>query len=245
MKKKLILGYGYVAKYLKDYLKSIEPDGPVFTTSRQSGDHIKFDLLSPLSWSNLPVVDETYWTFPAEPTDWVEKFLKEKSKELGKIVIIGSTKGFEVETDRSVISEQSPRNMEIERVLSENIIREQGGVIVCASGIYGPKKNPKDWLLKGYVTPSERLVNLIHVDDLVEILYKAMTVGKNGSIYIASDAWPRTWNEINQYLQSQESFALPENSIQKKKLSKIINSSWTLNELGVDLKYPSFIDSVF
>ena len=241
MKKILILGYGYVARHLKDYLKIQEPDSEVITTSRTDKQHCIFNLEDSKTWNHLPNVDETFWTFPATSLELTKLFLQEKSKSLGKLVIIGSTSGFLVEENGQMIHENSKRDFTRERVCAEEWVRNHGGSVICASGIYGPGKHPKDWLIKGLVSPSEKLVNLIHVDDLVQILFKAMKKGRAGSLYLASDENTYSWKQIHQFLQSQQAFSLPSSVVESKGFSKVVNSSKTIKELGVQLKHPSFI----
>ena len=48
----------------------------------------------------------------------------------------------------------------------------------------------------GRVTPSDRYVNFIHVDDLARVLYQAMVAGERDARYIASDGKPMRWSEI-------------------------------------------------
>ena len=64
------------------------------------------------------------------------------------------------------------------------------------AGIYGPGRNPLDWIRQGRVGPSRKYVNLIHVEDLAGICLAVIEKGKPGEAYNVSDGTPRTWNEI-------------------------------------------------
>ena len=112
-----------------------------------------------------------------------------------------------------------------------------------SSGIYGPGKNPVDWVKNGYVGKSEKFVNMIHVKDLAHIIFKAGERGKKNSVYIASDGVPLQWSHV---IELWEKEGLLSNVAEKpsKRSSKKINSSATLLELEVDLKYRNFAEVV-
>ncbi len=79
----------------------------------------------------------------------------------------------------------------------EEYLRKQHGAIVLrVAGIYGPGRNPLDWIRQGRVGPSRKYVNLIHVEDLAAICLLALEQGKPGEAYNVSDGQPHTWNEI-------------------------------------------------
>ena len=64
------------------------------------------------------------------------------------------------------------------------------------AGIYGPGRNPLDWIRAGRVRSSRKYVNLVHVQDLARICLATLAHGKAGEVYNVSDATPRTWREI-------------------------------------------------
>jgi nucleoside-diphosphate-sugar epimerase len=69
-------------------------------------------------------------------------------------------------------------------------------VILRVAGIYGPGRNPIEWITSGRVGPSRKYVNLIHVEDLAAICLAALERGTPGEAYNVSDGTPRTWKEI-------------------------------------------------
>lgn len=241
IKKYLILGSGYTAQYLKPLILSKTKDCKVFETSRSNSSHILFDLSDPTTWGNIPKVDGTYWLFPASPEDVVQSFLKEFREKLGKLVVVGSTSRFSVTKDHEEVNEAWVADNSMDRVKGEEYIRSQKGIVVCASGIYGPNRNPKSWVEKGYVAPSDKYLNLIHVEDLSQILIAAMDRGDEGLTYIASDNNPNTWNNLISFWKKTEGITLHGNPRVSKVKSKKINSSQTLGDLKVQLKYPNII----
>jgi nucleoside-diphosphate-sugar epimerase len=76
-------------------------------------------------------------------------------------------------------------------------------IILRVAGIYGPGRNPIDWIRKGRVSPSRKYVNLIHVEDLADICLITMERGMRGDAYNVSDGTPRTWKDICRIVQDR------------------------------------------
>ena len=241
IKKFLILGYGYTGQVLKEKIYEQYPQANVYSTSRTQKEHIFFDLEDEESWSNLPrEIDMCFWTFPAQPLNLVEKFLSLYSHQIRKIVAIGTTRAFITRIDDEVVTEDTLLDLKMERVQGENLIRKNNGIVVYASGIYGPHRNPIDWVKKGRIGKSKKFLNLIHVEDLCEILLSAAHRGREGAIYIASDGKPERWSDLIDQWEAEQEMTFPElTSSTSAKKSKNIQSLKTLNELQVQLKFPS------
>jgi len=69
-------------------------------------------------------------------------------------------------------------------------------MVLRVAGIYGPGRNPLDWIRQGRVGISDRYVNLIHVADLAGICLAMLDEGTAGEIYNVSDGRARTWADI-------------------------------------------------
>ena len=237
----LILGHGYVAKHLGPRLE--KQGATVASTSRTDPQFITFDLEDPDSWENVPTVKTTFWMFPAVPLDLVKEFISAYGERLGQIITVGSTSGFLVNTDGETVDEASPLDLTRDRVLGEEFLRSNGAMTVMASGIYGPQRDPLDWIAKGYVGKSDKLVNMIHVEDLCQFLLAARDNGKKGHLYIASDNNPQTWRVvIDKWESNGWADAVPVKTTDK--ISKRVKSSASLSELSVNLKYQDFADRV-
>jgi hypothetical protein len=239
--KTLILGAGYTGTRLAELL-SKAPEEKVILTSRMGLPHIEFDLSRPETWSNLPKADRTFWTFSPEPESKVDEFLKSNAAKLGRLTVIGSTGEFLFEENHQWVDEKSPRDLHQERVRGENLVLESGGVLVCSSGIYGPERNPIDWMRQGRVAATEKYVNLINVVDLCRILLAASERGRAGTIYIASDAEPMTWKSLFSHFGvrsvSGGAQVIPPRS------SKRVSSTQTLKELGITLQFPNVLEGL-
>ena len=168
----LILGYGYTTRFLEPLLRAQNFGGTVGITSRSKKDFIIFDLDRPSTWDNLPSSEFTYWTFPPSPTDRVIEFIKKKKSQLGRLVVVGSTSAFTCYKADEEIDEFSNFNLSLDRARAESFLKNSGAILVMSSGIYGPNRNPVDWIKKNYVGKSKKFVNMIHIEDLCLFLYK-------------------------------------------------------------------------
>ena len=239
----LILGHGYTADVLIKSIALNEPDVLVKSTSRNDESKIYFDLKEPASWSNLPEANNLVWTFPAEPLEVVKKFYEQTKNKFKNKVVIGSTSALEVKTKDEWVDENTNLDLSIERVKSESFLMQKGYNLLLSSGIYGPKRNPVNWVRKGMVGKSSKFVNMIHVEDLCQFILKTMNLPDEAQVLIASDNNPLTWFEIIDALEEAKIVeSIPEKS--SSRLSKRIRCDQSINKLGIHLKHPNFIESV-
>ncbi len=239
----LILGRGLTAQYLIGKIQSKEPSATIVSTSRNGSPHTLFDLNDSTTWSNLPEAKVTFWTFPPEPIDRVEQFANSHLKELGQVVVLGSTSCLVVNSDGEKVDESTPRDESIERVRAESSLKDQGAILVLSSGQYSQERNPISWVEKGYVGKNPKWVNMIHLEDLAEFLWAAAKRGKAGKLYIASDNNPQQWDQIISLWESKGILKdIPIKS--SHKTSKRINCTSSLKTLQVSLRYQNFADSV-
>lgn len=241
--KHLVLGHGYVAKALIDYIKTREGLCSIQTTSRTLTDCLHFNLDLEKTWGNLPKSKNTYWMFPAQPLSMVQRFFESEGSRLGKLVVVGSTGGFQTFKENGEVTETSPLDESLPRVLGETFLKNHGACVVCSAGIYGRDRNPLAWIKRGLVGRSEKLANMIHVEDLAQVLYQAAKVGRQGSLYIAADGNPQQWSKvIDKWVDS----GVVENPPLKPSArpSKLVNPKASLKELDVHLKYKNFAETV-
>ena len=204
----VILGSGYTARFVLPIVASRYD--AVFATSREPDRHlghvpsnrrIRFDLTQQDTWKNIPADADLLWCFPAAPLDLVKQFAAALQPPSRRLVVLGSTSAYA--TDGSIeypplwIDETAPIDLTQPRVEGEEFLRTHcHAVILRVAGIYGPGRNPLDWIVKGRVGPSRKYVNLIHVEDLAAICLAALERGIPGKVYNVSDGTPRTWKEI-------------------------------------------------
>ena len=204
----VVLGSGYTGLVLH---KTGSSQGrTVYATSRDplnnlaeipSEQRLRFDLEQPSTWLNIPAGTDLIWCFPATPLAIVQRWTETQHSRLNRLVVLGSTSAYEVGESQEYpppwIDETAPIDLSKPRVEGEEFLRKDCGAIVLrVAGIYGPGRNPLDWIRQGRVGPSRKYVNLVHVEDLAAICLLALDKGKPGETYNVSDGQPHTWNEI-------------------------------------------------
>jgi nucleoside-diphosphate-sugar epimerase len=205
----LILGTGYSGRRL--YAAAKTSGARVWATSRNpernlphipADDRIIFDLTRPETWAGLPSDCDIIWCFPAQPIELVREFAESRQCTTRRLLILGSTSAY-VDSDPSHtypppwVNESAPIDMTKPRVEGEEYLRRRwGAVILRVAGIYGPDRNPLDWIRQHRVASSPRYVNLIHVEDLAAICLELCRRSPPGEVYNVSDGLPRTWQAV-------------------------------------------------
>ncbi|MDF0675546.1 MAG: hypothetical protein P0120_14580 [Nitrospira sp.] len=211
----VILGSGYTAKFLLPLAQ--HRYSHVFATSRDPDRHlthlspnqrIGFDLTRPETWQAIPTSADILWCFPAVPTELVQRFADAASLRMRRLVILGSTSAYgdcaSAEYPPPWMDETDRVDLTKPRVQGEELLRKTYGAIVLrVAGIYGPGRNPIDWIRTGRVTKSRKYVNLIHVEDLTLSCLAAIMHADPSEIYNVSDGNPRTWMEICQMVEQR------------------------------------------
>jgi hypothetical protein len=204
----VILGSGYTARFvlpLAEHQYSL-----ILATSRDPDRHlshiqpnrrIQFDLSQQDTWKNIPADTDLLWCFPAEPPDLVQEFVTVMNVVSRRLVVLGSTSAYTARSSSEYpppwIDETAPTDTSKPRVQGEEFLRTHcHAVILLVAGIYGPGRNPLDWIKKGRVGPSRKYVNLIHVEDLAAVCLTALERGIPGEVYNVSDGTPRAWKDI-------------------------------------------------
>lgn len=221
----------------------------VLATSRAPEAHLatippeqrlRFDLGDRGTWKAILARADVVWTFPAVPLAAVTAFDEEVAPRLHRLVVLGATSAYDgspqaAQGDR--LDETAPVNRSIARVQGEEWLREHCSAIVLrVAGIYGPGRNPLDWIRQGRVGYSHRYVNLIHVVDLAAIILCALEKGTPGAVYNASDGTPRRWSEIIDLAAARWGVTKPPPADSTP--GKRINNRKLLAELGYTLRYP-------
>jgi nucleoside-diphosphate-sugar epimerase len=252
----IILGTGYSGRHLSNALTAISRS--FFATSREpdenlvqvlTGRRIKFDLEQPSTWPNLPAKSDLIWCFPATPLEQVRAFARTLDAPPRRMVILGSTSAYEV-SDPSTeypphwINEGAPIDQSKSRVQGEEYLREHHGAIVLrVAGIYGPGRNPLDWIRQGRVGPSRKYVNLIHVEDLAAICLLALEKGKPGEIYNVSDGTPYLWSEICATVQQR--WGVSATAVKEDRSSgKRISTAKLRSELGYRFRHSDLYEAL-
>jgi len=210
---------------------------------------MRFDLEMSSTWLNIPVGADLIWCFPATPLEQVQAFARTLDAPSRRIVVLGSTSAYEV-SDHSAdypppwIDESAPIDLTKPRVQGEEFLRTNCGAIVLrVAGIYGPGRNPIDWIRTGRVSPSRKYVNLIHVEDLAAICLLALDKGKPGDVYNVSDGTPYHWSEI--CATAQQRWGVAATAVKEDRSSgKRISNAKLRTELGYALRHPDLYEAL-
>lgn len=189
------------------------------------------------------------WCFPATPLEQVQAFTSTLGASTRRIVVLGSTSAYEVsehpaEYPPAWIDESGPIDMTKPRVQGEEFLRkEHGAIVLRVAGIYGPGRNPIDWIRTDRVTPSRKYVNLIHVEDLASICLVALEHGKPGETYNVSDGTPYLLSEI--CATAQQRWGVIATRVNEDRSSgKRISTAKLEAELGYTLKHPDLYEAL-
>ena len=182
------------------------------------------------------------------------------STSLKKYVYTSSTSVYG-QTDGSLLKEDAPAApaSQTSRLLveTENLLtaaardREFPAVILRVAGIYGPERGH---LFQQYLCneariagKGDRILNMIHRDDLVTTIIAALRSGRPGEIYNATDDEPVAQVHFFRWLsetlgKNMPPFATDAENAQRKRglTNKKVSNRKMKMELGVQLKYPTF-----
>ena len=246
--------------------------GPVESAAASGITFLQADITRPETLSPLPsaydwVVDcvsasyggaEAYRAVYVEGMRNLMEWLRVTAPQ--KFVYTSST-GVYGQTDGSVVDEESPTVPESEtaRVLIEaeqvllGAARRDGfpGVVLRVAGIYGPGRG---FWFKQFLNGEARLegeggrvLNSIHLEDVVGSILVALQHGTPGRIYNAVDDHPSTQLEFFQWLSQSLDKPLPPRAepgadlARKRGLtSKRVSNQRLKTELGYSFRYPTF-----
>ena len=179
---------------------------------------------------------------------------------LRKYVYTSSTSVYG-QTDGSLVKEDSPTEpasatgrllVETEQLLLRaSVERQFPAIVLRVAGIYGPERGH---LFLQYLRnearmagKGERLINMIHRDDLVQAIVAALRSGRPGEIYNVADDEPVAQIHFFRWLsetlgKSMPPFAVDAAATEGKRgrTQKKVSNRRLKMELGLRLKYPTF-----
>lgn len=251
----VILGSGYTARFLWPLVTDRSPQ--VFATSRAPEQHLshvppgqrlRFDLSQPDTWGSIPHNADLLWCFPAAPFDLVRQLAASLTGLNRRRVVLGSTSAYDQGDSQDYpppwIDETAPIDLTKPRVQGEEYLRrEHGAIVLRVAGIYGPGRNPLDWLRTGRVTPSRKYVNLIHVEDLAAICLAALARGTPGETYNVSDGTPHTWEDICLIAKQRLNVHSVRTAATQDAGKRISNAKLT-QDLGYSIRHPDLYEEL-
>jgi hypothetical protein len=209
-----ILGAGYVGSAL---LRSFPSAGATHRSPASQSRRFRFDLDDPSTWRNPPLVGRTViWTFPATPPDRVRSFHDRYLRDARGLIVLGSTSAYLTAENDAVaeVDEHAPLDMTQPRVQGEEWLRTQGATVLQLAGIFGPGREPDGWLRRGRIRDGAKLVNLIHVDDIVAVIAHLVADPAPGERINVANGEPIAWRDLAARFRADgripADFALPE-----------------------------------
>ena len=202
---------------------------------------------------------EVYREIYVDATKSLTSYLQ-KNTNLEHYLHISSTSVYG-QTDGSWITEDAERqpSTETSRILveAEDFLQSSyqashfPATITRISGIYGPDRG---YLFQQYlkneatmVGNGSRIINMIHVDDIVRAITTILASGTPGTTYNLTDSCPTTQLEFFTWLASELNGALPpqatDSELKRRKraiTNKRVSNHRLLTDLDFKLRYPSF-----
>jgi nucleoside-diphosphate-sugar epimerase len=186
--------------------------------------------------------------------EWLAKTPPKKFVYTSSTSVYGQTDGSPVKetSPTEPASETSRVLVETEKVLLEAAQQKKlPAVILRVAGIYGPERGHLflQYLKNEAKIPGqgERIINMIHRDDLITVIISALKNGRAGEIYNAVDDEPVAQIHFFRWLSEtlgkwMPPFATePETAERKRALTnKKVQNRRLKMELGYQFKYPNF-----
>lgn len=193
-----ILGAGYVGRALLARFPHADATRRPRSTAPRT--HV-FDLDEPQTWGNPPLAGRhVIWTFPAAPLARVRQFHEACLKQAAGLIVLGSTSAYRpaMPDERVVatIHESAPLDLQQPRVQGEEWLRAQGATVLQLAGIFGPGREPADWLRSGRIKDGAKLVNLVHVDDIVSVIAQLLAHPMPGQRLNVANGEPVAWRDL-------------------------------------------------
>ena len=178
-----------------------------------------------------------------------------------KRLVYTSSTGVYGQDDGSVVKESSPTEpivptarvlVETERLwLNAATQRNFPAVILRVAGIYGPERGHwfKQYLANEVKIPGtgQRILNMIHRDDLVQIIVAALQSGRAGEVYNAVDDEPVSMIQFFRWLsetlgKNMPPFVAEEEQEPRKRgvTNKRVSNRKLKMELGCPYLYPTY-----
>jgi nucleoside-diphosphate-sugar epimerase len=200
MHKTLILGCGYVGHALRQAWPDVSFTHRSMEQAQAAGA-VYFNLEDQDSWVNLPAAETLIWTFPAASINLVKQFQQDVLTRYQHRFVYASSSCYISTIENELVSEQHALDLFQARVVGEEYLREHGATILVLSGIYGPNREPEQWLRNGRIRSLNKRVNLIHCDDIVAITQLLIQQGDSlRSVRInLSDGESLQWVSIAQF----------------------------------------------
>ena len=221
----LILGGGYVGKPLG---KSLSNSLVTYRSTREERA-VFFNLHQQESWENLPRAKNVAITFALydQDIDLLESFYSSYLYTCQRIYLYSTTSIYRGK--KGELDEQSPLDTAHNRYKVEKFLWGKGAIILPLSGICGGKREPKNWLLQNKIKNGLKMVNLIHVDDIVALtkilLEKEVTKQQRINLTAGAYRWDKIAKKLGLAVDFEQNI-LQERVISNKKILGLVGKDY-------------------
>ena len=116
-------------------------------------------------------------------------------------------------------------------------------IILRLSGLYGPNRNPLNWIRNGKLRNTQKWVNLIHIEDVAEICLAALQECQKGESYIVSDGTTRQWSTI--FEEAKKTWKIPISLPSPlKDPGKQLNPQKLFSSISYQLQHPDLFEAL-
>lgn len=205
------------------------------------------------SFENLgDLLDGAYVVVSFPPDSEADVVACRAAQKADGIVYISSTavygKKEGIVTEESEVDSESPQGKA--RLDAEQKWLKVGASILRAPGIYGRGSGLHQRLISGnYRLPGDgtNFVSRIHVDDLAQMIMKALVLNKRSQIFLCGDTLPTTHREIVEWLAERLNLPIPdsvplEQCHYTQRGNRRVDAANSLQQLSVELRYPTYKD---
>ncbi len=252
----VILGSGYTGEWLCRLAR--QQSLPILASSRRPDSRLsyvdpharlRFDLAERATWSALPPDADLIWTFPATPLEQVQAFAMHYCSPPRRLMVLGSTSAYDTSGDQvgglpPWINENGPVDTSLPRVQGEEYLRtHHRAIILRVAGIYGPQRNPVEWIRQGRVGPTDKFFNLLHVEDLAHLCLLALQAGQAGETYNVSDGHPRRWRDICAHVSGRWGIVSPRQEGNSESGKRILNQK-AVAHFNYTFRHPNLYEAL-
>ena len=198
-----ILGGGWVGNRLYNTLNPSTTYISYRSSSHSAEGKFNFELENRQSWDNLPSAQVVLITFALNNLDLTKELIEALRAKGTEHILVYSTIGVYVLLEGDALTtEETPLgglghmgNSLDARIECEEYCRNNGAMILPLGGIIGDDRSAYSILRKGYISDGNKLVNLIHVDDIIYATKYFINHPQNGR-RVNITAGYYTWQEI-------------------------------------------------
>lgn len=273
---KLIVGCGYVGRRLAQTWRARGIDVWVTTRSQQHAEELAADGLRPIvmdvtqaEGDMLPAVDTLVFAVGYDRraghsiddvyVQGLRHTLERCSEPAGRVIYLSST-GVYGQTAGEWVDERSPcvplreggkACLAAERWLMSDSRWQGRAILLRLAGIYGPGRIPHGTRLqRGEPIPvaADGFLNLVHVDDIVQVICRADEQLDSSELLCVSDGHPVQRADFYRYLAElltcdEPQFTAPDvgsTQAERARASKKIRNDRLVDRLAPEWIYPSY-----